>query len=251
MIHWKEYGEKMNKFKIMNAFQIKLLMVFLMILNHICYIDNLVPERLAAFFTIISRCVAPMFAYFAVEGIRKTHNLKKYCMRLSVLAGIVFAGSGILKAVLGMILQSGWRRPLENNVIFTLALGVGAIALIQWGKIKQGMSGIGFYVLSALCFLIGFFMGEWGTVLLPFMFIEYFFREKGIIRFAGYVLIEAIAILLPFSEPYWFLVFPFILMYNGERGLNTKFCQYFFYVFYPVHLWVIAIATFLVLLYNG
>ncbi|MCM1127891.1 MAG: conjugal transfer protein TraX [Lachnospiraceae bacterium] len=241
----------MDKLKIMNAFQLKLLMAFLMVLNHICYIDHLVPDRLADVFTIISRCVAPMFAYFAVEGIRKTHDLKRYCLRLSVLAGIVFIGNGILKMVLGIFLQSGWRRPLENNVIFTLALGVAAIALTQQAKAKQGMAGKGFYVLSAFCFLTGFFMGEWGTVLLPFMFIEYFFHEKKIIWFAGCLLIEAVTILLPFSEPYWFLVFPFILLYNGERGPKTKFCQYFFYVFYPVHLWAIAIATFLILLYNG
>ena len=237
--------------KFMNAFQLKLLMVFLMVLNHICYIEHLVPDRLALVFTIISRCVAPMFAYFAVEGIRKTRNLKKYCLRLAVLAGIVFVGNGILKTVLGNFGLSGWRRPLENNVIFTLALGVITIALFQWGKVKQGIDGKCCYVLSALCFLMGFFMGEWGSVLLPFMFIESFFQDKKMIRFAGYLLIEVIAILLPFSEPYWFLVFPFILLYNGERGPKTKFCQYFFYVFYPVHLWVIAIATFLVLLYNG
>ena len=234
----------------MNAFQLKLLMVFLMVLNHVCYIEHLVPDRLAFVFTIISRCVAPMFAYFAVEGIRKTCNLKKYCLRLSVLAGIVFIGNGILKTVLGNFTPERIR-PLENNVIFTLALGVVAIALTQWGKAKQGIDGKCCYVLSALCFLLGFFMGEWGSVLLPFMFIEYFFHNKKVIRFAGYLLIEVIAILLPFSEPYWFLVFPFILLYNGERGPKTKFCQYFFYVFYPVHLWVIAIATFLVLLYNG
>lgn len=240
----------MDKLKIMNAFQLKLLMVFLMVLNHICYIEHLVPDRLAFIFTIISRCVAPMFAYFAVEGIRKTRNLKKYCLRLSVLAGIVFIGNGILKAVFGNFTPERIR-PLENNVIFTLALGVVAIALTRWGKEKQGIARNGFYALSAFCFLTGFFMGEWGSVLLPFMFIEYFFQNKKVIRFAGYLLIEVIAILLPFSEPYWFLVFPFILLYNGERGPKTKFSQYFFYVFYPVHLWVIAIATFLVLLYNG
>lgn len=240
----------MNQWKFINAFQIKLLMVFLMVLNHLCYIDHLVPDRLAAVFTIISRCVAPMFAYFAVEGIRKTHNLKKYCLRLSVLAGIVFVGNGILKVIFGNFTAERIR-PLENNVIFTLALGVAAIALIRWGKTKQGMAGKSCYVLSAFCFVVGFFIGEWGSVLLPFMFIEYFLHEKKMIRFVGYVLIEVIAIFLPFSEPYWFLVFPFIFLYNEERGPKTKFCQYFFYVFYPVHLWVIAIATFLVLLYNG
>lgn len=230
----------MDQLKVMNAFQLKLLMAFLMVLNHICYIGHLVSDGMVSVFTIISRCVAPMFAYFAVEGIRNTRNIKNYCLRLSLLAGIVFIGNGILKAVLGNF-TTDRIRALENNVIFTLALGVVAIALTQWGKSKQGMVGKGCYVLSAVCFVTGFFWGEWGSVLLPFLFIEYFFYKKRMIRFVGYVLIEAIAVLLPFSEPYWFLVFPFIFLYNGERGPNTKFCQYFFYVFYPVHLWVIAV----------
>lgn len=88
------------------------------------------------------------------------------------------------------------------------------------------------YVISMLCFIIGFLWGEWGTVVLPFIFIEYFFRDKKVIRFLGYALIEVFAILLPFGEPFYFLVFPFILLYNGERGPKTNFSKYFFYIFY-------------------
>ncbi|WP_461615534.1 TraX family protein [Clostridium sp. Marseille-QA1073] len=29
---------------------------------------------------------------------------------------------------------------------------------------------------------------------------------------------------------------PFMLLYNGERGLNNKFSKYMFYVFYPLHM---------------
>lgn len=66
----------MERFKIINAFQIKLLLA----------IHNLVAPETAAVLTLISRCVAPMFAYLAVEGIRHTRDLKKYCLRLSVWA---------------------------------------------------------------------------------------------------------------------------------------------------------------------
>lgn len=61
----------MGKFKILNAFQIKLLMAFLMLLDHLRYIHGLVAPETAAVLTLISRCVAPMFAYLAVEGIRR------------------------------------------------------------------------------------------------------------------------------------------------------------------------------------
>lgn len=191
-----------------------------------------------------------MFAYLAVEGIRYTRNLKHYCLRLSAFAGIVFMGNGILKMILRRFVM-GRTRSLENNVIFTLALGVLAIALILWGKAKQDKSRALFYVLSGVCFATGFFCGEWGSVLLPFMFIEYFFHEKKWLRFAGYVLIEAVTFLLPFGETYWFIVFPFILLYNGERGPETNFSKYFFYVFYPVHLWVIAVINVMMAVFQG
>ena len=121
------------------------------------------------------------------------------------------------------------------------------IALIQWGKDKQTIERICLYVISILCFMIGFLWGEWGTVILPFIFIEYFFCDKKVIRFWGYALIEVFAILLPLGEPFYFLVFPFILLYNGERGPKTNFSKYFFYIFYPVHLWIIAIINFMLI----
>ncbi|MBD5549287.1 MAG: hypothetical protein HDQ97_18190 [Lachnospiraceae bacterium] len=113
----------MSRLRILNAFQIKLLMALLMLLDHLRYINNFIPADIASFFTFISRCVAPMFAYFAVEGIRNTHNLKKYCLRLSIFACIIFSGNKILNVILeSMLNQEQILLFRNNNVIFTLAL---------------------------------------------------------------------------------------------------------------------------------
>lgn len=239
----------MERFKIMNAFQIKLLMATLMLLDHLRAINGLIPSEVTSVFTILSRCVAPMFAYLAVEGIRHTRDLKKYLLRLSVLAGIVYIGNAILNLFFesfSQALPNDERKYLfiNANVIFTLAMGVLVIALIRRGKEKKSA---GLYVLSVIGFIVGFLWGEWGTVLLPFMLIEYFFRDKLKIRILGYVLIEAIALLLPFSEPLYFLVFPFILLYNGKRGPQNGFSKYFFYIFYPVHIWILYIINFVMM----
>jgi len=223
----------MGKVKILNAWYIKLFMITLMVLDHLRYIHDLVPTDTALIFTIISRCVAPMFGYLAVEGIRYTRNLKMYCLRLFVLAGIVFAGNAIVNRVLNS--------SINNNVIFTLAVGVLVIALIILGKEKKNVL---LYILSGICFAVGFLWGEWGTVLLPFMTVTYLFRDKRIILCIGYAITMVIAFLIPWSEPWWFTVFPFILLYNGKRGLNTTFAKYFFYVFYPLHIWIIAIINY-------
>lgn len=101
-------------------------------------------------------------------------------------------------------------------------------------------------MLSAVVFLCGFLYGEWGSVVLPFMYIEYFLRERRAFCLSGYALTEVIAVLFPWGEPFWFFVFPFIFLYNGKRGPETRFSKNFFYLFYAVHLWVIAIINFLV-----
>ena len=220
----------MSRVKILNAWHIKLLMAALMVLDHLHYMQDLVPPNTAYIFTIISRCVAPMFGYLAVEGIRHTRNLKMYCLRLLVLAAIMFAGN----ALFGWALQSN----INNNVIFTLSMGVVAIALVIWGKEKKNTFP---YILAGICFAVGFLFGEWGTVLLPFMTVTYFLRDKRVFLCIGYAITAVIAFLVPWGEPWWFIVFPFIVLYNGERGLNTRFTKYFFYVFYPLHLWIIAI----------
>lgn len=48
------------------------------------------------------------------------------------------------------------------------------------------------------------------------------------------------------SDWLFITVLPFISLYNGERGPVTKWSKYFFYVFYPAHLWSIALIAYLV-----
>ena len=33
--------------------------------------------------------------------------------------------------------------------------------------------------------------------------------------------------------------------HHGERGPKTKFSKYFFYVFYPAHLWILALIGYI------
>ena len=189
-----------------------------------------------------------MFAYLVVESIRYTSNVKKYLMRLFVFAVVMFAGNTIFRLVYqakyGM-LSANIRLLLSNNIFFTLALGALSICCICCGRQSTRGAQRGLYALSAACFLLGFFAGEWGSVILPFMLAQCFFRENKWIRFLCYGLIQIVALLLPFSEPLWFLVFPFMMLYNGKKGRQSDKSKYFFYLFYPIHLWIIAIINYL------
>ena len=241
---------KNTSYKILNAWQLKLVMVFLMTLNHLEYIYQFIQGDLRSIFIIISRCVAPVFAYLAIEGVLHTQNLKNYCIRLLIWSFIVTTGNILLEFILkgfasGIALGDQVFLVVRTNITITLAAGVFCIALIKWGQANEGVTHILLYGGSLVCFIIGFIF-EWGIVLLPFMLVTYFFQERGTKKYMGYAIVEGIAILFR-SEIFYFLAFPFIALYNGKRGPNGKFNKYFFYVFYPVHLWVIAIINFFIL----
>ena len=117
-------------------------------------------------------------------------------------------------------------------------------------------------ILGCLIGFLGLIFTEGGQIIIPFMLITYFLRNREMIRNILYVLYsililifsyvsydsfkETLLMLLYNSDWLFILVIPFIYLYNGERGNNSKFSKYFFYVFYPLHLWIIKLIEFLV-----
>lgn len=117
-------------------------------------------------------------------------------------------------------------------------------------------------ILGCLIGFLGLIFTEGGQIIILFMLITYFLRNREMIRNIFYVLYsililifsyvsydsfkETLLMLLYNSDWLFILVIPFIYLYNGERGNNSKFSKYFFYVFYPLHLWIIKLIEILV-----
>jgi len=233
----------------LNGFQIKLLMACLMVLDHIAYF---IPGMWVMIFHVITRVVGVWFAYTAVEGFMYTSNLKKYCMRLFIWAVFMFAGNSILN-----LLFQDHGIAVHNNIFLTLAIGVLMLAAIT--KIENRIMG---FICSAVLIVIGVLMTEGGMVILPFMLITYFAYGKDKYRNIGYLCFSIVLFLMSFvayedllttikmlaynSDFMFIFVIPFLYMYNGKRGGNSKFAKYFFYVFYPAHLWIITTIAYIV-----
>ena len=234
-----------------NAYQIKLFMAILMVFDHLPYIEGLVPIQFIGPVHVITRCVGVWFAYMAVEGFVHTHNRAKYNVRLFFWAGIMFLGNLAVKALTGVA--------ISNNIFLTLAVGVLGLNIITYGKNKSKISLL--YKIPALLILGVFSFGfaEGGHVIYPFILITYLLKNKLKLRnifylalsillfyisYVPYETIETTINMLLFNCDFMFLlVLPFLYLYNGERGRNDKFSKYFFYVFYPAHLWLIAIVV--------
>lgn len=240
-----------------NAFQLKVFMAMLMVLDHINMIPGFITGELSLFFHIITRCVAVWFAYMAVEGFIYTRNKIKYNIRLFIWAFIMLAGNSILSN-----LYADKNIYIVNNIFLTLAFGVLSLNIISSLKNNNTVIRVLKVISLIIVLLFGCIFTEGGLIILPFILITYLLRNRTKIRNLSYVILSLLFLIMSY-EPYetvsmtikmmmynsdWLFitVIPFIYIYNGKRGLNNKFSKYFFYVFYPAHLWIIATIAYFV-----
>ena len=218
--------------KIFNGFSLKLIMTIFMLIDHIGYFIPQTPH----WFRWLGRIVAPIFVFLSTEGYRHTRDVKAYMKRLFVAAAIMFVGNSIVWLI--------FRRDifLSNNIFLSLALGVALLCNLEKEDRNNGH--------IALIFISSQFAE--GSFIVPAMvLIFHYFKEDKKKLSISYILLSSIFLLDGFSynalfveNPQWMMVFalPFILMYNGKRGPNIK---YFFYIFYPIHIWFLYIFGYL------
>lgn len=237
----------------LNAFEIKFFMALLMVLDHLDHIPGLLSGGQAGFFHVITRCVSAWFAYAAVEGFWHTRNSLLYNLRL-----FLWAGGMALGNLLYNHLAADKGLAIHNNIFLTLAVGVLALNVLSGeysGKASPEMR-LPRIVATTVLVALGFIFTEGGIVLLPFMLITYTLRghrqNRNLLYLVLCIFLFSISYqpypsaretlyMLAFNSDFLFItVLPFLSLYNGKRGPKTTFTKYFFYLFYPLHLWVIG-----------
>lgn len=229
----------------MNREQLKWAMTLWMVLDHIGYF---IPGTWAIAFHIVTRCVAPIFAYFIVEGYRYTSNRRRYALRLWGF-GIAMSLGNLLSSYLLAI-------PVHNNIFLTLACGFSIIW--AWDTLKNEQNPL-HRVLARLLFALCIYLGllsEGGFVLVPFMLITHLNFDNKKRQYIGYALLSLAHLLLTvvgaddlvttiMLNPDWLFItcIPLLLLYNGKKGNAPSWSKWAFYVFYPLHLWIIAIVA--------
>ena len=237
----------MNRnYKLLNRDQIKTLAIILMTFNHIAHF-LLTPGTLIyeifediGYFTSITMC------WFLVEGYRYTHSKKLYAKRLLIFAFI---------SEVPYILCHGY---FQLNVIFTLLICFTILYLMdmQMAKYKKILSVILCVLLSVLCDC---------ALILPIATILFKrSQENKKKQVDAYLIMCLIFFLLnvpgyapndvayPFLSGYallhsFFAIVPWIIsgvmvlvLYNGKKSeKHTQFYKWFFYIYYPTHLFLI------------
>jgi len=207
----------------------KLIALFSMLTDHSAYYlmehGTLLYEAMRCF----GRIAFPVFAFLIAEGFRHTRNRMKYFLQL--------LGFAVVSEVPWYLLNGA---DGTHNVLFTLALGVLALAAFEVMK-KDGIL-CGVVILSIAYF--AFWSGvdyEWRGILM----VVIFYLTANNIRPSfpsgrKVQLLCTFPLMMHYSIVGAGLACLVIARYDGTRGfIQGKIAKYRFYAFYPLHLLVL------------
>lgn len=241
----------------MNSFNLKLLALITMIIDHIGIV--FFPQYYI--FRYIGRFSFPIFAFFLAEGARYTKNYISYLKRLLIFALIseIFFDL-IFSFHLGIDKMNFFE---DTNTMYTLFISALSIYIFENTKNKILKFALMFLTINFAYFLSSDY-GVWGVL---FILIFYFIKDRKklllcsslwvISRYLYYIFLvfkENISNPENFNYIYnsvviniFLLIFTliplvFIYIYKGnnhKEGNKGKYAKWLFYIGYPMHLAII------------
>ncbi|MBO5291523.1 MAG: conjugal transfer protein TraX [Clostridia bacterium] len=249
----------MKNLKLLNSNALKFIAIFAMTLDHIAWavFPGYPTEALPVILHIIGRITCPIMCFFIAEGFYYTKDIKKYTARLFVFAVIshfayIFASNSFVdwKSFIpfyyGEILN-------QTSVMWPLAWGFVMLRIEKSQKIKN----VWLKMLLVLLICIVSFPSDWSCIASLCVLAIGSNRDnfkKQMIWMTGFVAIYSIVYLFSFDLVYGViqmgvvLSVPLLMMYNGKRGKNpkvNKIMKWFFYIYYPLHLFIIGIIKYM------
>ena len=273
----------MKNKKGLSSFDLKILALVLMLLDHIHYFFGF-TGRVPLFFSWLGRLASGLFLFTMVEGYSHTSNKKKYFKRIYLMGlamGLVkywISMSANLVRGDGFIPQNGIFQSFTILIVMFKAIDllrekdfkkgiplllspflINYLLVFTMMASPMGIQEIIHFILNT--FIPSPFIVEGGLFVLASGLILYLFRSNrkkqalfyGIFICAWMIilplaLIRPISLRLMFTDYYeWMgaLASIIFLRYNGEKGRSMKSL---FYIFYPAHVYLLYIGS--VLVYN-
>lgn len=260
----------------MTIYRLKIIALLSMVLDHIA---EYFPEAMPIELRWIGRLAAPIFIFCVIEGLLHTSNRKKYLLCLYTGSALMGIGSIILNLlfqkasvpitnnvfptlfiIAALITGFEYAEQIRQKIFFCFIFTIVQIAILVFEsfiitcffKNEPVLVQTAYYcgiggILPNIIFCDGSFL--W--IILGILM--YRLREKKMKFIIMYMLFSVIQTLFTLSyginvqnflfiNYQWMMLaaLPLILLYNGKRGKNVK---RFFYVFYPLHIWVIFILS--------
>lgn len=247
----------MTKSKILNSNQLKLIAIIAMTVDHIAWamFDGYPSALLPLIMHIIGRLTCPIMCYFIAEGYHYTRNINKYTFRLFAFAFVshfayIFASNDFVdfKSFIPFYYGNFLN---QTSVMWSLAWGLVMLRIADSKRIKSI-----YKVLLVILICIITLPSDWSCI--AALCIMAIGTNRGDFRkqmswMIFYVALYSLVYFFAIDKAYGILQMgvvlsiPVIAMYNGKRGKNpkiNKFMKWFFYIFYPVHLFVIGLINY-------
>ena len=235
---------KLERKKKLNANQIKVIAIIAMTIDHLTWV--FFPGTQAVWYVfalhIIGRLTAPIMWFFIAEGCHYTQNMKKYIGRLFLFAVISHFAYDFAFGIPFLPLSTGAFN--QTSVMWSLAWAVVLIWICNQEKIPQWVKIVSIVVICLISF-----PSDWSSIAVMCPFFLYAHRSKFKLQARDIVLWSFIyaAVYYIFLDKLYgvlqmftFLTIPILAQYNGERG-KWKGMKWFFYIYYPAHLFVIGL----------
>lgn len=260
----------LDKLKCATASQLKYLAAFLMFLDHIHQMFH--AQGAPVWLTMLGRLVFPIFLFLAADSFHYTRNRKAYLWRLLLGSWFMVVTSSLLQWLLpndqvvlmnnafatffvtGVLIvgwdlmkagfqQSNGKSFAKGLLIFFLpVLAVIPMMVAMTLAAASGTSDVMMRLLSVLVMMIpNIMMVEGGPVLVLLGLVFYILREHRLWQVLALVLVSAFVYFMG-GGIQTLMVFAAIpmLMYNGQKGKESK---WFFYIFYPGHIYLLYLLS--------
>ncbi len=224
----------------LNTLHLKLLAVCLMLCDHVAWM--FLPRDLILYWILraMGRLSAPLFWHCFTVGFRYTSSKFRYLTRLGIFAAVMALGN------LALHFFSEGRIPFSPRSpnIFLTMLAMGAILWLceqvlekenaTWKRICSGVAAI-LLTIPVLLWC------EYGSYALLWFPILYFVRSD---LWASLALTASTLLLILWQQNWLYLcmllVIPLLLFCGEDKPKRSG--KWFFYLFYPIHLWLMALV---------
>ena len=229
--------ERLAKIPTFSGSVLKIIAIVSMVIDHCAYFLMNDGTLLYDTMRCVGRIAFPVFAFLVVEGFAYTHNRKRYFTRLLVFAVISEVSWYLLNGADG-----------THNVMFTLALGVVALTILEKLKENSALCEVAILSIAYLATWSGVDY-EWRGILMILVFNLLRNQNDNLPFPYGRMmqLLCAFPLMMHYGSIGALLACMTIFLYDGARGfIKGNVAKYGFYAFYPVHLLLIwCVITFL------
>ena len=232
----------------MSSIILKIIALITMTVDHagsILFDDNHV-------FRFIGRIAFPLYSFMLIEGFNHVKNDKKRLIKYFV---SIFIFAVLSEVIYDLALHKEYVFLYSQNIMFSLFVYLVCMLIYEKSNndfISKTIAILVIFGISICSEALFLSYGVVGFILtIGFYFISKMKTDKKHINLT-YVLLIIIYTALYYLEYKTYLAFGVILslipilLYNGKKGYNSIFLKYFFYLYYPLHLFILYLISLIV-----